>query len=86
MRPRGDVMSGGSFESSNDFRLHFGLGGGTTIDKIEIRWPEGARKPPGLPGVDRCFAIEEGEVLVAGVYDAIASGSGWKSSAAQKGN
>ena len=26
MRQRGDVMSGGSFESSNDFRLHFGLG------------------------------------------------------------
>ena len=30
MRQRGDVMSGGSFESSNDFRLHFGLGQATT--------------------------------------------------------
>ena len=26
LRQRGDVMSGGSFESSNDFRVHFGLG------------------------------------------------------------
>jgi enediyne biosynthesis protein E4 len=29
VRQRGDVMSGGSFESSNDFRLHFGLGEST---------------------------------------------------------
>jgi len=72
MRQRGDVMSGGSFESSNDFRVHFGLGESTTVDKVEIRWPDGAKETYTLPGVDRYFAIEEGKGLVPSVYDAIA--------------
>ena len=72
MRQRGDVMSGGSFESSNDFRMHFGLGESTTVDKVEIRWPDGAKETYSLPGVDRYFAIEEGKGLVPSVYDGIA--------------
>ncbi len=72
MRQRGDVMSGGSFESSNDFRVHFGLGENTTVDKVEIRWPDGAKETFSLPGVDRYFAIEEGKGLVPSVYDSIA--------------
>jgi len=35
-----EVLSGCSFLSSNDPRLHFGLGAATTVD-IEIRWPSG---------------------------------------------
>ncbi|MFZ1086626.1 MAG: ASPIC/UnbV domain-containing protein [Terracidiphilus sp.] len=31
-RQRGNVMSGGSLESSNDFRLHFGLGTAAAVD------------------------------------------------------
>ena len=68
-----DVMSGGSFESSNDFRLHFGLGATTSVDKVEIRWPDGTKETFKLPGVDRYFAIEEGKGLVPSVYDAIAA-------------
>jgi hypothetical protein len=71
-RQRGDVMSGGSFESSNDFRVHFGLGESTTVEKVEIRWPDGAKETYTLPSVDRYFAIEEGKGLVPSVYDAIA--------------
>jgi enediyne biosynthesis protein E4 len=71
-RQRGDVMSGGSFESSNDFRLHYGLGEATTVDKVEIRWPDGQKETVALPGVDRYFAIEEGKGLVRSVYDTIA--------------
>ncbi len=66
-------MSGGSFESSNDFRLHFGLGATTTVDKVEIHWPDGAKESYTLPGVDRYYAIEEGKGLVPSVYDAIAA-------------
>jgi hypothetical protein len=73
LRQRGDVMSGGSFESSNDFRLHFGLGDSTKVDKVEIRWPDGKQETLALPGVDRYFAIEEGKGLVPSVYDAIAA-------------
>jgi hypothetical protein len=72
MRQRGDVMSGGSFESSNDFRLHFGLGQSSTVDKVEIRWPDGTKETITLPNVDRYFAIEEGKGLVPSVYDGIA--------------
>jgi len=72
MRQRGDVMSGGSFMSSSDFRLHFGLGESTTVDKVEIRWSDGAKETYNLPSVDRIFAIEEGKGLVPSVYDGIA--------------
>lgn len=73
LRQRGDVMSGGSFESSNDFRVHFGLGETTTVDKVEIHWPDGQKETVQLPGVDRYFAIEEGKGIVPSVYDSIAA-------------
>jgi hypothetical protein len=76
IRQRGDVMSGGSFESSNDFRLHFGLGVTTKVDKVEIRWPDGLKEAFTLPDVDRYFSIEEGKGLVPSVYDSIAAKAG----------
>src|SRR6266853_2695760 len=36
-----EVMSGSSFMSQNDFRLHFGLGQAKQADLIEVRWPLG---------------------------------------------
>jgi hypothetical protein len=72
MRQRGDVMSGGSYMSSNDQRLHFGLGQVTKVDEVAIHWPDGKQETVVLPGVDRYFAIEEGKGLVPSVYDAIA--------------
>jgi hypothetical protein len=72
MRQRGDVMSGGSYESSNDQRLHFGLGQATSVDKVEIHWASsGAVERITLPGVDRYFVIEEGKGIVPSVYDNI---------------
>ncbi len=47
MRQRADVISGGSFLSNNDPRLHFGLGTATSVDKLEIEWPSGARETAG---------------------------------------
>ena len=32
---------GGSYISSNDSRLHFGLGDAKQIDRLEVRWPSG---------------------------------------------
>lgn len=72
-RQRGDVMSGGSFESSNDFRLHFGIGDTTAVDKVEIRWTDGSKETVQLPGIDRIFSIEEGKGVIPSVYDAIAA-------------
>jgi hypothetical protein len=73
IRQRGDVMSSGSYMSSNDQRLHFGLEQTTQVDKVEIQWPDGQQETVALPGVDRYFAIEEGKGLVPSVYDAIAT-------------
>jgi hypothetical protein len=72
-RQRGDVMSGGSFESSNDFRVHFGIGQAEKVDKVEIRWSDGAHETYTLPGINGYYAIEEGNGLVPSVYDGIAA-------------
>jgi len=61
IRQRGDVFSGGSYGSSSDQRLHFGLGAATKIEKIEIRWPSGAKEEVAVPGVDRIVTVVEGK-------------------------
>jgi tetratricopeptide (TPR) repeat protein len=32
---------GGSYQSANDPRLHFGLGAAVKVDQVEVRWPTG---------------------------------------------
>jgi len=61
IRQREDVMSGGSYISSNDQRPHFGLGDATDAGTAEIHWPSGAKEIVKLPGVDRIFTIKEGQ-------------------------
>src|ERR1700728_1823035 len=76
VRHREDVLSGGSYESSNDQRVHFGLGDSTAVDKLEIHWPSGLVESVALSGVDRFFVVEEGKGLVPGVYDSVAPSFG----------
>ena len=61
MRQREDVMSGGSYISSNDQRPHFGLGDATDAGTAEIHWPDGAKETVKLPAEDRIFTITEGK-------------------------
>ncbi len=61
MRQREDVMSGGSYISSNDQRPHFGLGDATDAGTAEIHWPSGAIEKIKLPAEDRIFTITEGK-------------------------
>jgi hypothetical protein len=61
LRQRADVLSGGSYESSNDQRPHFGLGDATTVDSVEIHWPSGNVEKVSLPAVDRFYTVEEGK-------------------------
>jgi hypothetical protein len=61
VRQRADVISGGSYGSSSDPRLHFGLGGSTKVDKVEIRWPSGKKEGLVVPGVDRILTLVEGQ-------------------------
>ncbi|MGI9071686.1 MAG: CRTAC1 family protein [Bryobacteraceae bacterium] len=64
MRQRGDVISGGSYASSNDQRVHFGLGESLSVDSIEIHWPSGKVEKLTLPGIDHFYTIEEGKGVV----------------------
>ena len=61
MRQREDVMSGGSYISSNDQRLHFGLGDSTDAGTAEIHWPSGQVETLKIPRVDRIYTIAEGK-------------------------
>lgn len=63
IRQRADVCSGGSYGSSSDRRLHFGLGAAEKVDKLEISWPDGEREVVAIPGVDRILAVTEGKGL-----------------------
>jgi len=65
IRQRGDVLSGGSYMSSNDQRVHFGLGDATTIQKLEIHWPGGDVESVHLPAVDRIFTITQNKGITA---------------------
>lgn len=57
---RGDVLSGGSFASSSDPRVHFGLGNTASIDGIKIRWPSGAFEKLSVPAPDCIYTVEQG--------------------------
>ncbi len=70
IRQREDVLSGGSYLSSNDMRVHFGLGNSEIVDQVEIHWPSGAVEKVQLPAVDRIYTITEGE----GVTGALCGG------------
>jgi hypothetical protein len=61
VRQRGDVFSGGSYASSSDQRIHFGLGKVSSVDSIEIDWPSGAKQKIASPGIDRILSIYEGK-------------------------
>jgi hypothetical protein len=77
MRMRQDVLSSGSFISSNDQRPHFGLGDATDAGTAEIHWPSGAKEMVKLPAVDRIYTITEGR----GITGALCGGKLCKSQA-----
>jgi hypothetical protein len=58
---RGDVVSGGSYEPTNDPRVHFGLGTSTVIDSVEVHWPSGVTERFTVPKVGRIVTLIEGK-------------------------
>ena len=60
IRQRQDVLSSGSYVSTNDPRLHFGLGDATDGGIAEIHWPSGVTETVRLTAVDRIFTMSEG--------------------------
>jgi enediyne biosynthesis protein E4 len=61
LRQRQDVVSGAVYCSQNDMTLHFGLGGATKVDKLEINWPDGSVETFDVPAIDRVVTITQGK-------------------------
>jgi len=64
IRQRADVFSGGSYASSSDQRLHFGLGSASKVDKVEILWPDGTQEEIKVLPIDRIVTVVEGKGIV----------------------
>jgi hypothetical protein len=58
------VRAGGSYNSTNDSRLHFGLGTDAVIKKIQVQWPSGLRQEFGELASDALYKITEGEQVI----------------------
>ena len=57
------LSPGYSFLSSNDHRVHFGLGPATTVDAISVRWPDGETENFGSVQANRFILLEKGKQL-----------------------
>jgi enediyne biosynthesis protein E4 len=64
LRQVDEVRSGGSYLSSSDRRVHFGLGAAAEIEKLELRWPSGTTDVIRKPPADHILVVEEGKGLV----------------------
>lgn len=61
----GEVISGGSYLSQNDLRLHFGLGSHESVDQAEVLWPDGRKESLTRLAADRFYVVREGHGIVS---------------------
>ncbi|WP_109487058.1 CRTAC1 family protein [Occallatibacter savannae] len=59
-----EVISGGSYLSQNDLRLHFGLGTHDMIDKVEITWPGGLKENLTKLAADQFYVVSQGKGVI----------------------
>jgi hypothetical protein len=60
-----EVISGGSYLSQSDLRLHFGLGSHARLDKAEVIWPSGKVETLGNLEANRFYVVREGSGVVS---------------------
>jgi len=56
-----EVRGGNSYNSTSDWRLHFGLGQDATMKKVEVHWPNGTTQTFENVAADAIYQIDEGE-------------------------
>ena len=54
-----ELRSNGSYASSHDQRIHFGLGAAESVASIEIQWPDGARQVLRDVQTDRMITVQQ---------------------------
>lgn len=59
-----EVMSGSSYYSQNDLRLHFGLGSASTVDRLEVRWPSGLEESVTHIAANQLVVVLEGRGII----------------------
>jgi hypothetical protein len=59
-----EVRSGGGYVSESDFRVHFGLGKGTKVDVLGIRWPSGLVAKLENAPTNQIVTVKEGAGVV----------------------
>jgi enediyne biosynthesis protein E4 len=59
-----EVMSGSSYYSQNDLRVHFGLGKAKKVDSIEISWPSGLKENLKNLAVNQLLIVQETKGIV----------------------
>jgi hypothetical protein len=60
-----EVLSGGSYLSQHDLRLHFGVGNHEKVGSVEITWPSGQKETLKDLPVDHFYSVLEGQGVVA---------------------
>lgn len=58
-----EVRGGQGYNSSNDTRLHFGLGDAAIMSKVDVRWPSGAKQEFHSVPADAIYEINEASGL-----------------------
>jgi hypothetical protein len=61
----GEVLSGGSYLSQSDLRVHFGLGEHQRVDKADVLWPDGKVETLTNLVADRFYYVREGAGVVS---------------------
>ena len=60
-----EVMSGSSYYSQHDFRLHFGLGRAAKADTVEVAWPSGLKETFRDLPANHLIVIQETKGIVS---------------------
>ena len=58
-----EIRGGGSYNSTNDTRLHFGLGRDAVMSKVAVQWPSGLKQEFPNVAADAIYEIVEGHAL-----------------------
>jgi enediyne biosynthesis protein E4 len=61
----GEVISGGSYLSQSDLRIHFGLGEHERLDEAKVFWPDGRIETLTNLTADRFYTVQEGAGVVS---------------------
>jgi hypothetical protein len=56
-----EVTAGNSYQSSNDSRLHFGLGRSLVVKSLAVRWPDKQLQEFNGLAANQSYSLKQGE-------------------------